>query len=371
MTLHEHSITLDLTMPEGDVHAGMEIFYNPVMISNRNISIALLQARNKTDQRICDPLAGSGIRSARFLKELPQEIIKELIINDVKPDFEKNFKDLCQKNNIQLNQSQVIIHSTDANQLILTEKGFDYIEIDPFGTPNPFLSAAINKITRGGILAITATDTAALTGTYPKVTKRKYWAKSLKNYSMHETGLRILIRKIQLLGIQFDKCLTPILSYHKEHYFRIYFESSKGKEKCDAIIQEHQYFLWCRTCLTHTTSQSNTKTCCQKEMEYAGPLYTGLIQNQTLLSTMVEQNKFPEEKDFLQRIEGEAKQDIGFYDVHELARTLKIDPPRLDLILKATQGVRTHFSDTGIKTNIPLEEIKKKILSINTNNQQE
>ncbi len=367
MTLHEHSITLDITLPEGDVHAGMEIFYNPIMVSNRNISIALLQARNNTNQRICDPLAGSGIRSARFLKELPNNIINELVINDAKPDFKKKFTELCQKNNITINANpqspQISIHTTDANILILTEKGFDYIEIDPFGTPNPFLSAAINKITRGGILAITATDTAALTGTYPRVTKRKYWAKALKNYHMHETGLRILIRKIQLLGVQFDKALTPILSYHKDHYVRIYFESSKGKEKCDAIIQNHQYFLWCKTCLTHKTSPSNTQSCCQKEMEYAGPLYTGLIQNEDLLTTITEQNKFPEELPFLTRLHNEANHAPGFYDVHELARILKIDPPRLEPLLKATRAVRTHFSDTGIKTKLSLEEIKKEILN--------
>ena len=38
---------------------------------------------------------------------------------------------------------------------------FDYIDIDPFGSPNPFLAAAIGRITRNGIVAVTATDTAS------------------------------------------------------------------------------------------------------------------------------------------------------------------------------------------------------------------
>ena len=47
---------------------------------------------------------------------------------------------------------------------------------------------------------------------------------------MHETGIRILIRKIQLIGAQYNKALTPIFSYSKEHYFRVFLKCEKGKE---------------------------------------------------------------------------------------------------------------------------------------------
>ena len=99
-------------------------------------------------------------------------------------------------------------------------------------------------------------------------------------------------------------------------------------------------------------------------MDYAGPLYTGLIQNKEIITKITTQNKFPEEQEFIRRIEKEADEKLGFYDVHELARILKINPPKIETILEKTNGVRTHFSPTGIKTKKSIEEIKKIMLSL-------
>ncbi|MEK6845291.1 MAG: hypothetical protein AABY26_00915, partial [Nanoarchaeota archaeon] len=57
--LSEYSTAIKAELPAGDVHAGMEVFYNPVMASNRNISILLLNSIENTQMNICDPLAGS------------------------------------------------------------------------------------------------------------------------------------------------------------------------------------------------------------------------------------------------------------------------------------------------------------------------
>ena len=48
----------------------MDVFYNPVMKFNRDISILLLNSIDKDGLNIADPLAGSGVRSVRFLKFL-------------------------------------------------------------------------------------------------------------------------------------------------------------------------------------------------------------------------------------------------------------------------------------------------------------
>ena len=229
---------------------------------------------------------------------------------------------------------------------------FDYIDIDPFGTPNPFLSVAVSRIKRNGVLAITATDTAALTGTYPKVTKRKYWSTSLKNYMMHEIGLRILIRKVQLQGIQFDKALVPILSYHKDHYFRIYFRSEKGKQKCDDLIKSHKYLLFCSKCLNFEVSNYNLGECeCKTKFQFAGPLWIGKLFDKKLVNKMTKNNPFPEEQKFLDKLKEETNCDVvGYYDLHAIAKAYKRDIPKMDFILKKIKAVRTHFSPNGIKT---------------------
>ena len=226
----------------------------------------------------------------------------------------------------------------------------------PFGSPNPFLAASVARITREGIIAVTATDTAALTGTYPKVTKRKYWAKAVRNYMMHEIGLRILIRKVQLQGVQFDKALIPILAYHKDHYFRIYLRNVKGKEQCDKLLKQHRYLLFNPKMLEFTVSEFNQ----EKDFEYLGPLWGGKLSDKKILGKMKKENPFPEEQKFLDLLYEESKLDtIGFYDLHVIAKKYGLETTKLEPVLKKVKGVRTQFSGTGIKTKAGIREVVK------------
>lgn len=357
--IQEHSSKIKATLPERDATKKQAVFYNPLMQSNRNLSILLLNTITNKKMNLALPLAGSGIRAIRFLKELKKGKINKLFVNDKKENFVDNFFNNLKLNNIKTNKIKT--GNEDTNLFLLNQVKhpetksfcgyFDYIDIDPFGTPNNFLSTAIARISRNGILAITATDTAALTGTYPQVTKRKYWATSLKNYMMHETGLRILIRKVQLHGIQFDKALTPILAYHKDHYFRIYFRNSKGKERCDQIIKQHQYLLYCPKCLNYKASNYNQESCnCKNKFQFAGPLWIGKLFDQKLLTKMAKSNPFSEEQQFLDLLKAESKIDVlGYCDLHIIAKKQKRDPLKMEIMLKKLKGVRTHFSRTGIK----------------------
>ena len=60
------------------ISKAMEVFYNPIMNLNRDITVLLLQ--QFPPMNICDPLAASGIRSIRFAKELKY---KSININDL------------------------------------------------------------------------------------------------------------------------------------------------------------------------------------------------------------------------------------------------------------------------------------------------
>ena len=370
----EHSITLNLELPVKDVHKQMEVFYNPVMASNRNIAILLLNSLPHQKMNLADPLAASGIRSLRFLKELKKEKINHLWVNDVKGNFVRVFKENAKKNNIFMRP--ITIGNEDASLFLLNRVNdrqkpkdscgyFDYIEIDPFGSPNSYLDAAIARIAGDGIIAVTATDTAALSGTYEKVTRRKYWARPLRNYLMHELGIRILIRKIQLQAVAFDKALIPLLSYSKDHYYRLYLQSQKGKNRCDEVLRKHQYFLFCHACLNFKTSRFNREGCrCGREFDFAGPLWIGSLGDKKLLATMANNNRknnlFPEEQKLMDLLAAEAKIDqVGFYDLQVLARKYKCDAPKIEGVLRKVKGVRTHFSGTGVKTERSKEDLRK------------
>lgn len=178
--IKENSCTI--YAPVGKISKKLPVFYNPEMKLNRDICILLLKSV-PSELKIADILAGTGVRSIRLLKELPKSRIKTVDINDCNPEAEKLIK-----KNLKLNKikgKKAVVHCKDANDFLIESNGFNYIDIDPFGSPNPFLDNSIRRLARDGILAVTATDTSALAGSHPDSCKRKYWAMPLRNELMH------------------------------------------------------------------------------------------------------------------------------------------------------------------------------------------
>ncbi|MBI5065823.1 tRNA (guanine(10)-N(2))-dimethyltransferase [Candidatus Woesearchaeota archaeon] len=320
----------------------MQVFYNPVMSFQRDLNIALLKALDKKELRIADILAGSGVRSLRILKEVKN--VEQILVNDGSPEAVKIIK----KN---IKNKKAVITNKNAHQALQEFPSFDYIDIDPFGSPNPFLDASIQKLKNKGILAVTATDTSALCGSYIKACQRKYWSIPLRNELMHEIGIRILARKVQLVGSQYDKALTPIFCHSTLHYMRIYFQCERGKSKVDEIIKQHEYFHYNNKTMEFFSSKKNT----ENDMITAGPIFTGNLWSPELVEKMI---GVSEHKEFLKKILDEAKINvIGFYDMHEVASLLKTSCPKKEKLLK--YGVSTHFTPTGIKSKLTIEEFKK------------
>jgi tRNA (guanine26-N2/guanine27-N2)-dimethyltransferase len=315
----------------------MPVFYNPVMKHNRDISILLLAALPDTGLRVCLPLAGSGVRGIRLLKELPASKIKSVHFNDKSETAVGSIR-----KNIALNKvRKTVVSSKDANLFLRESEGFDYIDIDPFGTPNPFLDASIQSLSRTGILAVTATDTAALCGTSPKACKRKYWAVPLHGPEMHELGLRILIRKVQLVAAQYSKALTPVYSYSKDHYMRVFFRNDKAKQRTDELLRHHGMY------------------------KGAGPLWLGRLWDPTLAVALAKQAPKVDHDlaRLLKTIASECTIDsVGFYDIHSLCKKNKWTVPKNeDVLAKLKDAGLTHFSEHGIRTTEPEKTVLKSI----------
>jgi tRNA (guanine26-N2/guanine27-N2)-dimethyltransferase len=352
----------------------LEVFYNPIMKLNRDMSILLLNALDKTDMQIADVMAGSGIRSLRFIQELKPGKIHTLYVNDYDAKFIETMHTNFSLNSIDPKSHdddvQVVVSDDDANLFLLNSKGFDYIDIDPFGTPNPYLDAAVKRIARDGILAVTATDTAALTGTYTTVSRRKYWAESMKNELMHELGLRILIRKVQLIGAQYDKALLPLVAYFSDHYFRIFFANKKGKKRVDAILKKQAYFLYNRKTMDFHVSKYNNEV----GYDYAGPLYTGDLNDRKILKRMLKTTKCLSDSRAHRLIqilvEESSVSGVGFYDLHRLVKLHKFKHiPKKELIVaeikKAGYKVTdTHFSLLGIRSTMNVEQLTEIIANL-------
>lgn len=313
----------------GKISKDLPVFYNPEMKLNRDISVVLLNALDNSGLRIALPLAGSGIRGIRFLLESYGDKINEIHFNDGNSEAVDNIKNNLELNKIKLNE-KIKITNRDATKFLLESSGFDYIDLDPFGSPNPYLDAAVKRISRNGVLAVTATDTAPLCGTYLKTCLRKYWAKPLRNELKHEIGLRILIRKVQLIGAQYDKALIPIFSYWRSHYFRVFFRCVKGKKNVDEIIKHHSCF------------------------GDAGPLWLGKLKDESFVKKLESGNNF------VQLLKQEL--DIPFfYDIHVVCKKNKLSIPKREKIMeeikkKGFKVSSTHFSHEAVKTDMQIDD---------------
>ena len=343
--------SVKLKIPEAEkISKEMGVFYNPVMSLNRDISVLLLNSINKNNLQIADLLAATGVRSIRFLKELRKNKIKKIYINDYDNDAIKSIKQNLILNKIQYkNNRKIELRNEDANLFLLNSTGFDYIDIDPFGSPNFLLDVACKRIARDGILAVTATDTSALCGTFPKACIRKYWAMPKKDAIMHETGLRILIRKIQLIAAQYDKALTTIYSYSKEHYMRVFLKNAKGKDKVWEILKLHGM------------------------LNDAGPMWLGRLWDKNLCKKMygnaLENKIFRKNIElikFLKIIKEESKiNSVGFNDLHDICEKnkIKILSKKENIIERIKkfnhQASNTHFKGEGVRSNIPINKLIK------------
>ncbi|MBI2546655.1 hypothetical protein HYV81_05750 [Candidatus Woesearchaeota archaeon] len=327
----------------GKITAKMDVFYNPVMKLNRDISVLMLKVKGKK-MKIADPLAASGVRALRFLLETRN--VESIAIND---SSGKAVESII--GNIKLNEKglkklkqKIEVYNKDANLFLLEHAGsFDYIDIDPFGNPNNFLDAAVKRIAKVGILAVTATDTSALAGTFPEACRRKYWANPLRNEEMHEIGLRILIRKVQLVAGQYEKALIPALSYATEHYYRVFFECVKGKKNVDAVLRQHGMY------------------------KGAGPLWLGRLWDRKVADAAWKEAvkaDMKEAAELLGAIREEARIDaVGFHDIHALCKKHKVSRiPKQDDIIKKIKSKgyaanRTHFNGWGIRSAVPEKEL--------------
>lgn len=139
---------------------------------NRDIGVLLVRSYFRGRRiRICDPMTATGVRAIRYASECSN--VESVTASDVNPtsvDFANRM--------VQLNRLTERIKVTHADAVTLLqnhmESRFDFVDLDPFGSPSPFFERTLQCTAEDGILTATATDMAPLTGARPAACFRKY-----------------------------------------------------------------------------------------------------------------------------------------------------------------------------------------------------
>ena len=251
-------------MPRGPAKNTGQGFLNPAMAPARTRSVLLLADALENDWlvteekpiRVLDALCATGVRVRRWRNEIPANLQQRLRIsaNDLDefalnwtrishithpPEVivEQEFED-DRHNRIPSGEiiNGIHIQQLDA-RVAMMESAFQWVDLDPFGSPVSFLDSALQCLSRSGVLEVTATDTAALTGSSPSSMARRYGAKGLVDIYAHDDAVRILLGLIATSAARLDKKIKPILALFDGHHVRVSVQLKTSKEGASEITQ--------------------------------------------------------------------------------------------------------------------------------------
>jgi len=325
-----------------------QVFFNKQMAFNRDVSVMLLRSLNE-EMSAVDSMAATGSRAVRIANEVPGITVTA---NDRDP---KAYD--CIMKNIDLNGlSNCTASNRDMNAL-LAENRYDYVDVDPFGSPIPFIDSAVRGCARNGIIAITATDTAPLAGAHRAKCQRRYGSRPLRGPMCHESGLRILMSSLVRELAKFDRGMRPILSFYADHYFRTYVKVTEGAVNADAALSNLVYIRYDEKTLERSVSHEP-----DSEHKY-GPIWGGALHDKTIVSKMSAAGMHEEKRcaKMLDLWSTELDHIPFSYDVSEVASFTKVLSPKMDVLIDVLnqygRSSRSHTSPTAFRTELDLKEM--------------
>jgi tRNA (guanine26-N2/guanine27-N2)-dimethyltransferase len=330
------------------------VFYNPRMKLNRDIGVAVTRSLGISEY--LDGLSASGARGLRVAKEAG---VDRVILNDVNPLACERITQNIERNNLAGCQ----VSCCNAN-VLLHQRHFQTVDLDPFGSPSPFISAASRSALE--YLFITATDTAPLCGAHLQSGIRKYMAVPVKTDYHREMGVRILLGLACRELARLDKSMVPMLTHATEHYVRTYLRVGQGAKQANDCLKSMGYILHCHSCGSFSSMpEPAVQACgaCGGKTVLAGPLWLGPLQDRDVIGRALQEagENTPARK-LLESCRDEIDVPM-YYDHHRLCRSLGSTPDKVNLVVESLRELgfkasRTHFTGIGIKTDASLKDIK-------------
>lgn len=325
------------------------VFFNEQMSFNRDVSVMLLRALGRDRLTVVDAMAATGSRSVRIANEVPGS---EVVANDISPDaipwIERNIAanglDNCTASNMDMN-------------VLLAERTFDYVDLDPFGSPMTYIQSAVRGAGKRGIMAITATDMAPLAGAHAVKCRRRYQCEPVRGYMCHEGAVRILMCNVARELAKFDRGMRPILSFYADHYYRTYVQVEPGADAADRTLAQLGYMSYTPGSLERSASAEID------DAHRLGPFWLGPLHDQAFLRTFDPSGTADEKRcrKYLDLWINELDDQPFVYDVSELSSATRMSPPKIaDLVAALRERGRaspTHFSPTEFMTDLPLDDI--------------
>jgi tRNA (guanine26-N2/guanine27-N2)-dimethyltransferase len=352
-------------------------FFNPNAKWNRDISMLVyrIQASTKYNKTFADSICGVGARGLRASVEVPK--IDTVYLNDLNPIAIELAKESAKLNQV---EGKCLFDSNDVCKFLNFEerdfRKFDIIDLDPFGSPSPYVDCVLRSVSNHGLISITATDTAVLCGVYPKVCFRKYYGFPIRSEYSNEIGIRLLVSFIALTASRFDLSIIPYFCHSNLHYMRVYLRVEFGNSLANSVVQKIGFLKHCQNCkhrgVENLREQNLICEICNKKCNLAGPLWVDSLFDSEFVRAMLGElengennampvNEFNRLKKRIQICTNELAIP-SYFETDTIASMAKKSSISLDKVISILssngyEASKTIMNDKGFKTNATSKEI--------------
>ncbi len=233
---------------------------------------------------------------------------------------------------------------------------FDYVDLDPYGTPIPFLDAALTGLQKPGILAVTATDMPVLSGVEGGPCERRYGARPIRGRLGPEGGLRILLAYLARHLALRHLSMRPLLSYVLDHHVRTYVSVTHPVDPLESIpVGMIRPEGWLGPELAGRPP--------------FGPLWLGALFDADVVGALRLPPTAAQSKTtgiLLKRFQEEVGADRPFYyESNELAAQLRLaEPPSIEDLFaglkeRGETATRTHARPAGFRTTASRQVVEE------------
>lgn len=358
----------------GKVPPKVPAFFNPLAKFNRDVSILIYKTFvpeiKKNPKSFGDSLGGIGARALRVAVEVPQ--LQEIYINDINTAAIDAAKKAAEINLVR----QKCTFSTEEVIGFLTKhakKRFAVVDLDPFGSPSAYVDCLLRSVNNGGMVSITATDTAVLCGVHPRVCMRKYYGRPLNNHYARETALRLIISLIAVIAARLDLVIDPIFVHANLHYMRVYVVVTVSRRDANSVFDGIGYLRDCGKCGNRNAiTEFNRDSCelCGSTYGFAGCLWIKRLFDKDFVKKMIylldTENELASTSHCLKKFLFtcvEELDDIPFYFLSdEIASRIRKNPDPMQKIIEQLRSIgyrasRTSLDANGFKTDAGIDQI--------------
>lgn len=324
----------------GPKQAG-QAFYNPAMALTRDVTVLAAQALEPPQRpEFLDGLAATGARGLRVATETDDWLVT---LNDRARETAKIAERNVERAGL---ADRVVVRRRDVNAL-LAEGTWAFIDIDPYGSPVPFLGLAVRAVQDGGLLAVSATDTTALHGVKPKPGTRRYLGEPPPRNApgWKAAASRYLVGAMIREAARYDRRVDPVLVHHHQHAIRAYVRVREGAAPADEALDALDPVALCPRC-----QGWGQEECPCGHAPRTGPYYLGALHDVDVLGRM--STRLPRDglehpslvAELLDRLEAEAPLGPFPLDVDRAVKARGVGGP------PAREAFREALSDRGIET---------------------